>query len=70
MGFFPAHAGKLMFENTGMRRLFFKRGYKNVINKGIELTSEGKDCPLAIETSGHGALCENYFSDDGAYLCV
>ena len=59
-----------MFENTGMRRLFFKRGYKNVINKGIELTSEGKDCPLAIETSGHGALCENYFSDDGAYLCV
>ena len=53
-----------------LTHLRFKRGYKNVINKGIELTKEGKDCPLAIETSGHGALAENYFSDDGAYLCV
>lgn len=53
-----------------LTHLRFKRGYKNVINKGIELTNEGKDCPLAIETSGHGALSENYFSDDGAYLCV
>ena len=53
-----------------LTHLRFKRGYKNVINKGIELAKEGKDCPLAIETSGHGALCENYFSDDGAYLCV
>ena len=46
----------------------YRRGYKNVINKAIELTSEGKDCPLAIETSGHAALKENYFLDDGAYL--
>ena len=53
-----------------LTHLRFKRGYKNVINKGIELTKEGRDCPLAIETSGHGALSENYFSDDGAYLCV
>lgn len=53
-----------------LTHLRFKRGYKNVINKGIELTNAGKDCPLAIETSGHGALAENYFSDDGAYLCV
>ncbi len=46
----------------------YRRGYKNVINKAIELTGEGKDCPLAIETSGHAALKENYFLDDGAYL--
>ena len=46
----------------------FKRGYKNVINKAIELNRQGIDCPLAIETSGHAALRENYFLDDGAYL--
>lgn len=29
---------------------------------------DGINCPLAIETSGHAALRENYFLDDGAYL--
>ncbi len=48
----------------------YKRGYKNVINKAIELNEQGVDCPLAIETSGHAALRENYFLDDGAYLMV
>jgi phosphomannomutase len=46
----------------------FKRGYKNVINEAIRLNNVGKECHLAIETSGHGALKENYFLDDGAYL--
>ncbi|MCW6035490.1 phosphomannomutase/phosphoglucomutase [Spirulina subsalsa FACHB-351] len=46
----------------------FKRGYKNVINEAIRLNEEGQDCWLAIETSGHGAMRENYFLDDGAYL--
>lgn len=46
----------------------YRRGYKNVINKALELEREGIDCPLAIETSGHAALRENYFLDDGAYL--
>lgn len=46
----------------------FKRGYKNVINESIRLNNEGTDSPLAMETSGHGALRENYFLDDGAYL--
>jgi len=45
----------------------FKRGYKNVINEAIRLNSEGKESYLAIETSGHGALKENFFLDDGAY---
>ncbi len=46
----------------------FKRGYKNVINEAKRLNAEGAYCPLAIETSGHAALSENYFLDDGAYL--
>lgn len=46
----------------------FKRGYKNVINESIRLNAQGQDSQLAIETSGHGALKENYFLDDGAYL--
>ena len=46
----------------------FKRGYKNVINESKRLNAEGKFSPLAIETSGHAALMENYFLDDGAYL--
>jgi len=58
-------------ENTlGLKHLRFKRGYKNVINKAQELTAEGIDCPLAIETSGHAALAENFFLDDGAYLAT
>ncbi len=46
----------------------FKRGYRNVIDEAIRLNSEGINCPLAIETSGHAALKENFFLDDGAYL--
>ncbi|MBR3719777.1 MAG: phosphomannomutase/phosphoglucomutase, partial [Firmicutes bacterium] len=54
----------------GFTHLRFKRGYKNVINKGRELNEAGTYCPLAIETSGHAALKENYFLDDGAYLAA
>ena len=46
----------------------FKRGYRNVINEGLRLNALGQDCQMAMETSGHGALKENYFLDDGAYL--
>ena len=46
----------------------YKRGYKNVIDEAIRLNEAGIDCPLAIETSGHAALRENYFLDDGMYL--
>ena len=54
-------------ENGG-KHLRFKRGYRNVINKQIELNESGIKCPLAMETSGHAAFAENYFLDDGAYL--
>ncbi|XP_019193170.1 PREDICTED: uncharacterized protein LOC109187439 [Ipomoea nil] len=48
----------------------FKRGYKNVIDEAIRLNSVGEESHLAIETSGHGALKENHWLDDGAYLMV
>lgn len=55
-------------KDLGCHHYRFRRGYKNVIDKAIELCAQGIDCPLAIETSGHAALKENYFLDDGAYL--
>lgn len=53
-----------------MKHHRFKRGYKNVINEAIRLNEEGEETHLAIETSGHGAVKENYFLDDGAYMSV
>lgn len=47
----------------------FKRGYKNVINEAKRMNEETEQKSyIAIETSGHAALEENYFLDDGAYL--
>lgn len=57
-------------EELGGQHYRFKRGYKNVIDKALELNEQGINCPLAIETSGHAAMRENYFLDDGAYLCT
>ena len=56
--------------HLGGKHYRYRRGYKNVIDKGIELNNNGEFCPLAIETSGHAAMKENYFLDDGAYLCT
>jgi phosphomannomutase len=60
-GFIEAHGGK---------HHRFKRGYKNVIDESRRLNSEGVSSALAMETSGHCALQENYFMDDGAYMIV
>ena len=57
-------------EGIGMKHHRYMRGYKNVINESMRLNDEGIVSPLAIETSGHGALSENYFLDDGAYMAV
>lgn len=54
----------------GLKHLCYMRGYKNVINKQKELNASGIVAPLAMETSGHGALKDNYFLDDGAFLAV
>lgn len=54
----------------GLKHLCYMRGYKNVINKCKELNAAGINSPLAMETSGHGCLKENYYLDDGAFLAV
>lgn len=61
---------KFIEETLHGKQLRYQRGYKNVINKSIELNRQGVPSPLAIETSGHAALQENYFLDDGAYLAT
>lgn len=55
-------------KTLGGKHRRFKRGYRNVINEALRLNAKGVNCPLAIETSGHAAMKENYFLDDGAYL--
>lgn len=57
-------------KDLGLKHFRYRRGYRNVINKSIELNEQGIDSQLAIETSGHAALKENYFLDDGAYLAT
>ncbi len=55
-------------KKLGGKHLRFKRGYKNVIDEAVRQIENDVNCPLAIETSGHAAMRENYFLDDGAYL--
>lgn len=55
-------------EALGGKQHRFKRGYRNVINEAIRLNEAGTQSEIAIEVSGHAALKENYFLDDGAYL--
>lgn len=61
---------KRFIEEWGGKHFRYRKGYKNVIDKGIELNEQGVTTELAIETSGHGAMRENYMLDDGAYLAV
>ncbi len=58
---------RFLADHGGVHRRF-RRGYRNVINEARRLNALGQDAQLAIETSGHGALAENWFLDDGAYL--
>ena len=59
---------KRYIEERGGTHYRYRRGYRNVINEAVRLNKAGIPCPLAIETSGHAALQENYFLDDGMYL--
>ena len=59
---------KKFINDWGGEHYRYKRGYRNVIDEAIRLNNEGVSCPLAIETSGHAALKENHFLDDGMYL--
>lgn len=54
--------------NLGGKLDRYLTGYRNVINRAMKLDEKGENAVLAIETSGHAALKENYYLDDGAYL--
>ena len=36
----------------------------------MKLNAEGVETHLMMETSGHGAMKDNHYLDDGAYLAV
>lgn len=57
-------------ESRGGRHCLYRVGYRNVIDKGVQLNADGVETHLMMETTGHGALKENYFLDDGAYMVV
>jgi len=51
--------------NKGGQHCLYRVGYRNVIDKGVNLNKDGVETHLMMETSGHGALKENHFLDDG-----
>ncbi|KAL7535727.1 hypothetical protein ACHAXR_006692 [Thalassiosira sp. AJA248-18] len=58
-------------QNLGLRHFRFVRGYANVIGKAKELTESGQaNAEVAIEISGHCAMKENGYVDDGTYTAV
>ncbi|KAK3016927.1 hypothetical protein RJ639_006916 [Escallonia herrerae] len=56
--------------DRGGQHCLYPVGYRNVIDKGVQLNEDGVEAHLMMETSGHGALKENHFLDDGAYMVV
>ncbi|XP_052159082.1 uncharacterized protein LOC127776637 isoform X1 [Oryza glaberrima] len=54
----------------GGHHCLYRVGYRNVIDKGVQLNADGVETHLMMETTGHGALKENNFLDDGAYMVV
>ncbi|KAM0933113.1 putative phosphotransferase (phosphomutase) [Dioscorea sansibarensis] len=56
--------------DLGGNHCLYRVGYRNVIDKGVQLNKDSIETHLMMETTGHGALRENYFLDDGAYMVV
>ena len=55
-------------QDLGLQHVRYLKGYANVINKARELTESGEaNAEMAIETSGHCAMQENDYLDDGTY---
>ena len=62
---------KFLEDSLGLRHYRFLRGYANVIGKAKELSESGDaNAEVAIETSGHCAMKENGYVDDGTYTAV
>ncbi|KAF6173983.1 hypothetical protein GIB67_039934 [Kingdonia uniflora] len=54
----------------GGHHCLYSVGYRKVIDKRPQLNREGIEIHLMMETMGHGALKENNFLDDGAYMAL
>jgi len=62
---------KFINNKLGLHHVRYLRGYANVINKAKELTyQQNKNAVMGIETSGHCAMKENYYLDDGIYTAA
>ena len=58
-------------DTLGLVHVRYLKGYANVIGKARELTESGElNAEVAIETSGHCALKENDYLDDGTYTAA
>lgn len=57
--------------DLGLQHVRYLKGYANVIGKAQALTTSGNaNAEMAIETSGHCAMKENGYLDDGTYTAV
>jgi len=62
---------KFLEEDLGLSHVRYLKGYSNVIEKAKEITDSGKaTVAMAIETSGHCAMKENDYLDDGTYTAA
>jgi phosphomannomutase len=58
-------------DTLGLQHVRYLKGYANVIGKARDLTTSGVcDAELAIETSGHCAMREHDYIDDGTYTAI
>jgi len=57
---------QFLTSTLGLQHVRYKRGYANVIAKAKSIPS----AEVAIETSGHCALKENGYLDDGTYTAI
>ena len=57
--------------HLGLTHVRYLKGYANVISKAKDITESGTaNAEVAIETSGHCAMRENDYLDDGTYTAV
>lgn len=62
---------KFLTQTLGLQHIRYLKGYANVIGKAKEVTERGlANAEMAIETSGHCAMKENGYLDDGTYTSV
>lgn len=62
---------KFLVNELGLNHVRYLRGYANVIEKAKSLIQQDQiDAQVAIETSGHCAVRENGFLDDGTFTAI